>query len=146
MAYSTASLPPNSLLSYVTFSCWDHTAGPLTKGLWASGDVEPPAEAQVKLLTQLVLKSELDRNADSSLVDCNMYHFPSLDVFVTGHLFGARCKSRRARRLYCLSVAVPLAKKSTYLHFHRIAERHLIHRLHIYRVLLHEVPALSKAD
>lgn len=136
--FITQPIPNHSFLSYVTLARWDNTAGPSAKCVWIPKGV--PADApNIKLLTRLILKTEVSRSPKSQDIDCNIYTLPELSACVVSYLFGAICNSKLVCTVYSLTFVYRLEFRATYLQWSDIIDRYVKQDLSKYRVLLHKV-------
>lgn len=137
-AFTTMDLPSNDLFSYITFSCWDNCAGPTPKCLWACSPI--PDVSEIKLLTRLVLKTEVTRDPASSHIDCNVYNLPELDACAVSYLFsGYAPKSRIGSRIYCLVFVVRSENRARYMRWCSILDPIIKQGIAEYKVKLHQV-------
>lgn len=136
--YTTAELPRNNLLRYVTFSVWDNTVGPLTKRLWVESTCTPEPD-EVKLLARLVLKTEVTRDPSLPLIDCNVYTLPTLSACAVSYLFGAVSRSKHGKAVYCITFVYILSQRPVYLQWSEIIDSFIKQGIAHYKILLHKV-------
>lgn len=139
MAYQTSRVNANSFISFVTFSCWDHTAGPVVKCVWTPQQKEEPSSDKIISLAQLTLKQEAKRDPKNPVIDFNIHFLPSYQLLIHSTLFGGRCKSFPGQRVYCLTLGIPLTRQDFFTQHMPVIEVFLHHHILIYRAILHKV-------
>lgn len=135
--FSTVTLDKNDLISYVVFSCWDNTAGPTPKRVWA--DTPIPDSSEIKLLTRLVLKSEVTRDPKSAHIDCNVYNLADQGVCAVSYLFTGVARSRIGSRIFCLILVCKAENRARYLQWSSIIDPVVKQGITEYKVKLHKV-------
>ena len=136
--YSTVNLARNDLISYIVFSCWDNTAGPTAKRLWAGSPI--PDHSEIKLLTRLVLKTEVPhRDHKSAHIDCNVYNLADLGVCAVSYLFTGVAKSRIGSRIFCLILVCRADHRARYMQWSSIIDPVVKQDIAEYKVKLHQV-------
>lgn len=138
-SYKQLELPLSNAITCVTFSCWDNTAGPLTKCLWVHNSCATPDPADIKLLTRLTLKTEVTRDPALSDIDCNVYSLSEPPVCAVSYIFGATCKPKPGKTIYCLTFLYKPEQRSKYLQWCSILDAFIKQNISIYKVLLHKV-------
>ena len=135
--YTTKELPHSGLISCVIFSCWDNTAGPTPKCVW---ECTPRFDAsEIKLLTRLVLKTEVTRDPTAADIDCNVHTLPEMSVCSISYVFSGYAKSRIGSRIYCLIFVYKLEQRAHYMRWSSILDPAIKQGLAEYRVKLHQV-------
>lgn len=141
-SYKISDLPLSHILLWGKFSCWDNTAGPLTKCLWVHPLTTLPDAANVKLLTRLTLKTEVTRDPNLPDIDCNIYSLPELNICAVSYMFGSTCKAKPGKTIYCITFGYKLDQRSKYMQWRNILDGVIKQSIRQYKVLLHKVHAL----
>ena len=141
------------LLEFATFSWWDNKSGPRYRYVWCchakQGNVDivdPPSDFQLRLLTQLTLKSEAVRDPNCCDIDCNVYNLPEVgisghekDLMSVSYMFSGRCKSKVGRTIYSLNLVMALQHQQWVNRWRDILDAVVKRRLMLFRILLHKV-------
>lgn len=137
--YKISELPLSNSVAWVTFSYWDNTAGPLTKCLWVHASTGSPETSDVRLLTRLTLKTEVTRDPSLTDIDCNIYSLPEMSICAVSYLFGATCKAKPGKTIYCVTFSYKIDQRSKYMQWRRILDGVIKQSVRTYKVLLHKV-------